>query len=246
MDRNHCNRIRKKRKTLTLSIRELSKISKVPEDDIKSYEKDEVKASKNTINKFAKATNTHINDWVDEVYFMKTITERKTNKEVDSNDLLMSLFTAINRSDDLLNILSSALLEMNEINTNNELSDFAEKLLVSVTKIKLKLLVNTFIDTDRIKDNDSKHSSIESRHNSIENYFIDYKSNDTLNKLINECKDIFKGSDKIDIIIAALYNMGEIDENNKSEKAGLLLEIIMHHKIKNALNNNNKNNLNIK
>ncbi|GEM_PF-3994892 len=239
MDRNYCNRIREKRKALTLSIRELSKISKVPEDDIKSYEKDEVKASKNTINKFAKSTNTHINDWVDEVYFKKTITKRKTNKEVDSKDVLMSVFTAINRSDDLLDTLYSALLEMNEINADLELSDFAEKLLVSVTKIKFKLLVNTVIDTDRIKDNNSEHSSIESKPGNIENSFIDYKSDNTLNKLINECKDIFKGSEKIDIIIAALYNMGEIDENNKSEKAALLLETIMHHKIKNALNNNN-------
>lgn len=237
MDTNCCNKIREKRKTLTLSIKELSKISKVPEEDIKSYEKNEIKASKNTINKFAKATNTHVNDWVDEVYFKKTVTKRKTNKEIDSKDMLMSLFTAINRSDDLLDILSSALLEMNEINTDIELSDFAEKLLVSVTKIKLKLLVNRSIDANRIKDNNSGQSSIKSKSDSIKNSFIDYKSDNTLNKLINECKEIFKGSDKMDIIINALCDMGEIDENSKSEKATLLLETIIHNKIKNGLNN---------
>lgn len=239
MDKNYCNKIREKRKILTLSIKELSKISKVPEDDIKAYEKNEVKANKSTINKFAKATDTHINDWVDEVYFKENVNKRKTNKEVDSKEVLMSLFTAINRSDDLLDILSSALLEMNEINDNMELSDFAEKLLASVTKIKLKLLVNRVIDKDKIKDNNSEHSSIKSNPSSVKDSFIDYKSDNTLNKLINECKEIFKGSDKMDIIIAALYNMGEIDENNKSEKAVVLLETIIHNKIKNASNNNN-------
>lgn len=239
MDNDNGNKIREKRKELALSISELSKISNISEKDIKSYEKNEVKASKKTIIQFAKVTNTNVNDWVDDIYFKRTMTKINTiKKEVNPEEVLTSLFTAINRSDNLLEILYPALLEMNEINSDLELSRFAEKLLISVTQIKLKYLIKNTRELDGVENNKGNYPLTKSKDRTIIDYPVDYTSTDTLDKLINECKEVFKESDKIDIIVAALYKIGEIDINTKSKKAILLLETIMSHKIKNALNNN--------
>lgn len=234
------NRIKEQRKTLAYTPRELASLADIPEKDIKDYEANRKIASLKRIEKIATATGTKVSDWVDEDYFIKPKDIQTIPLKNDEN-IALTFFQAMFRSDDVMDTLYDALIDMGEIkrlkNKNVEISEFGEKLCLSISSIKLKKVMNVCENkknrNNSINNKTSKNNtSINKNSNCIEKKKKSL-DNITYNNLLSELRILFKNTDVIEVIMQSLINIGYIDSDGcYSEKANLLLHTIMSNKLK--------------
>lgn len=141
---NKANKIKEQRKTLAYSTRELANLTNVLEKDIIAYESNKKVATLKTIEKIANATKTKVDDWVDEDYFMKPKSEKNSETMADKSgrEIALNFFSAMLKADDVVDILSSALIDMKEIKVTRDkeiiFSKFTEKMFMNISSIKLK------------------------------------------------------------------------------------------------------------
>lgn len=223
------NKIRQKRKELCLSTKELSMMTKIPESKIFAYENNEVNATKATIKKICKATNTKINDWVDDTYFYYEKKVEFTKEE--RGKALDTYFQALIRSDNAIIMTFDALIEMKELEYDNgkilNLSDFAQNLFVNVVQEKMKV-ISQELKVYR-KDHIPSPAPI-----IIEEGTHDFEI------LVSECKNILSNNDveSMDVIIRALNEMGYIDKSGQPiGKAINFFSLIVSQRIKNVSKN---------
>lgn len=226
------NNIRKQRRLLAYSTRELAVITNVPEKDIIEYEANKKKAKLQTIQKIANATGTKINDWVTQDYFANKL--EVVEKPINKDKLLMNFFLALFHGDAVMDTLYDALLDIGEIKITEEnkfeFLDFAERLLFSICSIKLKKVFHV-CEPDMNKENIKAIKSNDVSPNS--NSYI----NITYDNLLRDTKIIFKNTDIIEVVMQSLIDIGEVDSNGIcSEKGNLLLNAIMKNKLKNLIN----------
>lgn len=234
------NRIKEQRKTLAYTTRELSSLADIPEKDIKDYEANRKIASLKRIEKISTATGTKVSDWVDNDYFIKPKDIENIPLKNDEN-IALPFFQAMFRADDVMDTLYNALIDMGEIkrdkNKNVEISEFGEKICLSIASIKLKKIMD--ICEDKKDSNNSINNKTSKNNNSInENSNCVVKKersldNITYNNLLAELRILFKNTDVIEVIMQSLINIGYIDSDGCcSEKANLLLNTIMTNKLK--------------
>lgn len=250
---NKSNKIRKQRKSLTYSTKELADLSKVPEHDIIAYESNKKTATPKTIKKIADATRTNISNWVDDDYFKRSRRNAKaTSYEIDEGDekifdkgdkeAAVCCLRAMFRADDVMDTLYDALIDMEDMKMTEdgelEFSEFGKKVLTSVCSMKLKKVFTICNPKD---SRDSKSSSAST--SIVKGSQVADRSKIplnliTFNNLLQELKIMFRNTDTLEIIIQALTNIGCIDDDGRcSEKSKLLLNTVMANKVKNVVNN---------
>lgn len=241
---NNTNKIKEQRKTLAYSTRELANLTNVLEGDIIAYEANKKVATLKTIEKIANATNTKVSDWVDEEYFIKP----KYRKSIETmNDEIVKekitdFFGAMFQADNVMEILCSALIDMEEIKITKDkeiiFSEFAKKIIISVSSVKLKKVFKVCKDNKHIEQ-DANNIMVKKSDSSIDKKKISIEKI-TFDSLLQELRIIFKGTDSIDVIIQALVNIDFIDSRGCcSEKAKLLVDTIISNKIKKCNVNTN-------
>lgn len=222
------NKIREERKKLALTSRQLAKMINVQENIILAYERNQIKASRTTIEKICIATKTNICDWVDDEYFSKKDNcnkEKKVSFEKSNSikrgetkeELITNFFTSLSRADNTMDILYNSLIEMKEITSedgNVIISEFAESLILSVVNIKYQIV------RDKLK---SEPTGI----------CIDIrKTFDKYERLTEEMKFLLGEYESLDLIIKALNDINYIDkEGNINIKARKLIEKIVLNKV---------------
>lgn len=236
---NKANKIREQRKSLTYSIRELATLTNVPENDIRAYESNKKVATEKTIKKIATLTNTKVSDWVDEDYF-KTTKYNENILDKKDEELAMNLYRAMFRSDDVMETLYSALMDMQEIEIteDNEIvfSEFCKELFISIYSIKFKTIF-AVCKINKIKEPATNNNVVKSNHVEINKKMPSTSIKMiTFDNLVRELRILFKNTDVIKVIIQALIKIGSIDNSGScSEKAKLLLDTILSNKIKNSI-----------
>lgn len=243
------NKIREQRKKLCYSTREFSKICNIPETKIINYETNKTKAKLITIRKMAKATNTKVEDWVEEEYFGQTeesynkslekcIEKENTPSITNDEEREIAFFRGMYRADEVMDVLYTALIEMEDIKRTEDkkdilFSEFAKTILINVSVLKLKKVYDICKSNKKIEDKNLilKRQRIErfgKKRLSIEDI--------TYSDLFDEFQIIFKHTDTFKIIIQALDKMDCIDsEGNCIGKGKILLDKVIANKIKNTI-----------
>lgn len=247
--KNPINKIREQRKNLCYSTRELAKISHIPETSIINYESDKIKAKLITIRKIAKATNTKVDDWVDKEYFEQTKENYNKNLEkciekesippmTNDQERKIAFLRGMYRADEVMDILYTVLIDMNEIKRTEDkkdviFSEFAKKLLINVSIIKLK---KVYSRCDFNKEMEKKNPILNKKKNKKINKEKLSIEDITYTDLENDFQVMFNHTDALKVIIQALNKMGAIDkEGNCTSKGKVLLDKVVENKIKKTI-----------